>query len=33
MQPSHVKQQVAPLSRAIAERAVALSVGDVPEDI
>jgi len=33
MQPSHVKQQVAPLSRAIAERALALSVDDVPDDI
>ena len=33
MQPSHVKQQIAPLSRAIAEHALALSVDDVPEDI
>jgi 2-methylcitrate dehydratase PrpD len=33
MQPSHVKHQIAPLSRAIAERALALTVDDVPQDV
>ena len=33
MQPSHVKHQIAPLARAIAERALALKVDDVPQDV
>jgi 2-methylcitrate dehydratase PrpD len=33
MQASHLTQQTAPLSRAIAERAVALERGDVPLDV
>ena len=33
MQPSHVKHQTAPLARAIAGRALALKVDDVPQDV
>ena len=33
MQPSHVKHQTAPLARAIAERALALKVDGVPQDV
>ena len=33
MQPSHLKQQVAPLSQAIASRALTLAVDDVPQDV
>ena len=33
MQASHLTQQTAPLSRAIAERSVALERGDVPLDV